>query len=705
MKRLLALVLAASAGVSSAVTAQKLYDRPTFVQFERAIAAAEGRPYVPSKSTRTDPTFDQMERLIRAIKAGGGGGPTGGVSRVEFELATNDLWTAYAYATNALWASKRDKDDLAVYRRVKDIWTWTALHGDPTKAETPADFLAVANSPGVMPIRYRPEVGGSGEWLYASQFWPNGNVKYFQGLGPYGHPDATNLTFTFEAYPEDGGTNWLFRFDARATRVSATDETIVDWEKDGPPHTAPVRVATTDLVNRDVDELRQAIRGISVAPGTARVLPPYLHYFRFGSSYEEDAKWYYENIDDDPGSCSARRIGDTVERNYDWHYDRSVTAVIEVDRGPGRLATLAVASVGTNLTEETVASGQWSRFYRCLPGRTLDGINEAGVMIEMNVVATNGTAWETGEASGMRDVNGRYATRWALDRFETAAVAASNIAGRAFMPRSLLRMGYALHYLVCDQDSTWLVEDGEAVRLTNAVPVMTNFRIRDGVVSGDGTERYEILTNVANQITKAWFTRAYDPATEPKWLSEFGGSEAALVYAQEQWARGDRESHRGESVAGQQWWQTVHTSVYGISNLTLRVCVQEDESKGWYDFALVGRCSLRPVVEPLVEPVVTNVVSSVITVVVDQVVTQYICPSNEVFASAVTNIPGFPVPETGDFSALALQYGTLGSSLAAIVAALAALKKNKANKPVYDSEDESMSVDTFTGALSGGDWA
>lgn len=456
-----------------------------------------------------------------------------------------------------------------------------------------------------------------------------------------------------------------------------------------------VGAVSVDLATA-TNDLWNAIGG-EKTPGCARVLPPYLHYFRFGSSYEEDAKWYYDNVDDDPGSCSARRIGDTVERNYDWHYDSSITAVIEVERGPGRLASLGVASVGTNLTEETVSSGEWSRFYKCLPGRTLDGINEAGVMIEMNVVVTNGSAWETGEAAGAHDVNGRYATRWALDRFETAAEAASNIADRAFMPRSLMRMGYALHYLVCDAKDTYLVEDGEAVRLTNAVPVMTNFRIRGGVSYGDGFERYEILTNAANSITNAWFTRAYDPETSPKWLSEFGGSEQLLEQAQELWARGDRESHRGESYAGQQWWQTVHTAVYDVSNLTLRVAVQERDD--WYVFQApraggTDEAEVRQIASDVVSPVDAKATAA--KSAADEAKAM-ISPLNSTFSAAVlavsvdfdydtvTNAVAAIADFRDAFKGIEPSYviggsAGLGALVLALIGAVTWLKKNAATK-------------------------
>ena len=114
---LITLVMAVSAGVVASVPAAHaatLYDSPTWAQMERAIAAAEGREYVETKAVRRDPTFDQMERLIRAIPgAGGGGCDTNAVDALAnsavvtnaLTVATTNRVAALETATNNLSSS------------------------------------------------------------------------------------------------------------------------------------------------------------------------------------------------------------------------------------------------------------------------------------------------------------------------------------------------------------------------------------------------------------------------------------------------------------------------------------------------------------------------------------------------------------------------------------------------------------------------
>lgn len=58
-------------------------------------------------------------------------------------------------AVDADLAAKRDRDDLRVYRKARDCWTWEDNPGVPgATTNAPADFLAFANSPGSDPIYF-----------------------------------------------------------------------------------------------------------------------------------------------------------------------------------------------------------------------------------------------------------------------------------------------------------------------------------------------------------------------------------------------------------------------------------------------------------------------------------------------------------------------------------------------------------------------
>ncbi|MBQ0032819.1 MAG: hypothetical protein KBT68_08470, partial [bacterium] len=69
------------------------------------------------------------------------------------------------------------------------------------------------------------------------------------------------------------------------------------------------------------------------------------------------------------------------------------------------------------------------------------------------------------------------------------------------------------------------------------------------------------------------------------------------------WAAHDKEYFRGKTNNGIPWWQTVHTSIYDISNRTLRVAVQETDD--WYTFAVPSTGGVKPdTVREIVEPMI-----------------------------------------------------------------------------------------------------
>lgn len=512
----------------------------------------------------------------------------GAVSRDEtWESVSNKAMTAIQTLepatnyTDEVSRQKRDKTDLKVYRKVKDIWRWTNWEGakvqEPLAKDAPADFLALANSPGSEPIHFE-----RGAWWGAVQFWPNGNVKYSQSEIPPGGTGELSTTVNFAMYAYDEtGTNEIYRFGATATREDPTNETVVAWDETRNQY---VRVATTDMVDESVR------RGVAAKDGAARPLPPYLHYMPFDDVYTNDAAWYYEQAATNyvHGSCSARRVGGILERNYDWEFDRAPEFVIPVSGSDTRFASVGIANVGRLLTEDFVTSGKWSRHYRCLPGHTLDGVNENGVVAEINVVGGDPFGWRS-----TGDIHPLGAVRWALDNGTSAEMVATSLAVRVKFPAG---WSQNFHYMIADAQETWIVENGAAhmVGTVANVSVMTNFRLFPTPDDyGEGQERYAILTDTARPITDAWFTRCYKRETTPPWVSDLREVLAYTNAIYDAWATHDREFFRDMAIDGKRWWQTVHTAIYDFEAKTLKVCVQENAD--WYVFAVGGSGRVKSV--------------------------------------------------------------------------------------------------------------
>lgn len=301
--------------------------------------------------------------------------------------------------------------------------------------------------------------------------------------------------------------------------------------------------------------------------GEARVLPKYLHYIEFNDTYESDAQWYYDQPHD-YGGCSSVRFGYYHYRNFDFPFDDRAEFVVRVTATEDRFASIGVAQVGTNLTESIVESGEWSRWYKCLAGAVVDGINEYGVVANINVVSGE-PAWRT---TGY--IHPLGAVRYVLDHAKSALEAAQSIATWVKFPAGWTQN---FHYMVSDANETYIIENGFYYKATGRA-VMTNFPLYPTHGDGEGQERYNLL-NGGDSITNAWYTGAYSK----NWVSEFS-SVAEMQAAHDLWATKPKEQHRGEAAGGKTWWQSVHTSIYDIQERTLKIAVQEKDD--WYVFQL-----------------------------------------------------------------------------------------------------------------------
>ena len=339
-----------------------------------------------------------------------------------------------------------------------------------------------------------------------------------------------------------------------------------------------------------------------------RPLPKYLHALSFDDTYPADAAWLYAQLGpSDLGRCSAVRRGGKLWRNYDWTFDDAAEFVVRMSGNATRFGSVGVASVGSRLTENDVMSAVNSRYYKCLPGMTLDGINEKGVVCEINVDGGPKTGWHGDAADD--GIHILAAVRWVLDHGETAAQAAEWIADHIIAPTGDMNF----HFMVADATSTYIVENGKYALVDDGeVPVLTNFEVlmpNEGEPTtyspeamwelnrGPGIERLRLLTN-GSPIVDARFTNAYKSGND--WDSDFE-SAAQHAAAISQWAEQgtDKEAHRGKTTSsGKAWWQSVHTTEYDFAAKTMKVAVQEVDD--WYTFS-VGQANvdLAPIEEQL----------------------------------------------------------------------------------------------------------
>ncbi len=84
-------------------------------------------------------------------------------------------------------------------------------------------------------------------------------------------------------------------------------------------------------------------------------------------------------------ACSSISLGKFRGRNLDWNYEDGSDVVIHTTKKDNRHASLGVASM-PYLKNETAGDGQYHEEFEMLPFCTLDGINDAGICVNLNVV-------------------------------------------------------------------------------------------------------------------------------------------------------------------------------------------------------------------------------------------------------------------------------------------------------------------------------
>ena len=393
-------------------------------------------------------------------------------------------------------------------------------------------------------------------------------------IGDPGHIYAAAFQFRFIASP--GPT----------PNVLPLPVPVIDFAKVrvlNPPWPGGGSEAETNLVRAVAGPMiADATNGIRSVDGAARPLPRYLHALDFFDSYPDEAAAYYRSRGNGKtdGGCSSVRSGGFLCRNFDYPFDDRAEFVVRMSAGKDRFASVGVAQVGTNLTEQMVTSGKWSKWYKALPGATVDGINENGVVAEINVV--DGDPQTSGWHNDTGDLHPLAAVRWVLDNATNAQSAAGYIAANIRFPQGWEQN---FHYMIADETATYIIENGTNYEFVASVlipfPVMTNgilYPKRD--VRGTGVERFNILC-IGYNITNVWYTTAYT-GKFGNWNSDFGWDSTLMATSKVLWAQKQKEAHRGETFEGYTWWQSVHTSIYDITNRVLRVAVQEVDD--WYVF-------------------------------------------------------------------------------------------------------------------------
>lgn len=330
------------------------------------------------------------------------------------------------------------------------------------------------------------------------------------------------------------------------------------------------------------------------------------------------------------GGCSSVRNGNFYGRNLDWLYDNTVEFVVKTSANNEMHGTIGVAGQLSKLTKEFVEKRVWDEVYRILPFMITDGINDAGVVCNTNVVPLDKgyTTGTTPTDEKRYDVCSLMLPRFILDRFSSASDAVEYIQRyvSVYTSSALYDMHYDVHIMVADKDKTFAIEFIEneiKVVDISSTPYMTNFHLfgvtrnADGsvytpetqdsthnavttngiTVFGSGLERYNLINeNYSSASTKDGmqelmaklnYTNTYKADTIPFWYTEFVGGgnttmsqPSAFSGVVSEYFGYFENRQRGDGKT----WQTNHSAVYDIAQKAMSLRVQESGASLEYKF-------------------------------------------------------------------------------------------------------------------------
>lgn len=195
----------------------------------------------------------------------------------------------------------------------------------------------------------------------------------------------------------------------------------------------------------------------TLQPNTAQVLwNPADFDFEAGNAYYLEHFAEMEQAIATPG-CSSWRNGRFHGRNLDWYQADYGCLILQMPKG-GKVkhASVALLNASSAVTQQFVADGILSeQDRRMLPCAVVDGINDAGVAININIVPhTPGNAYITDEG----DLSSQCVVRYVLDNAGSVDEAISLLAARKIRQSIVELAGDETHYMISDAEGTAVVE-------------------------------------------------------------------------------------------------------------------------------------------------------------------------------------------------------------------------------------------------------
>lgn len=333
----------------------------------------------------------------------------------------------------------------------------------------------------------------------------------------------------------------------------------------------------------------------------ATKLSDYLYSIEYKDWDYKNAKFYKPA----KAACSSVTKGNLAGRNFDWYYDDKVNFVIKCKGKSGCHDSIGVAN--SRITKAGVESKKWAETYAQLPFMTTDGINDAGVYCNINVVPCGDKGITTGQPGIHKKKLCQAAlVRFILDYADSADDAIQKLRGVNVYAQN----GLECHLMIYDGVKSYIVEwINNEMKVTEG-NIMTNFYLDgwNGEVKSvslgnsveevqatgltdhaQGLERYLILqdmyedNDVKDALEAVNYTKTY---TDGEWYSEFNDGDLTVYSDAEDYSdiiSTAQQEYQNKKRDGKVW-VTKHRSIYNIENKTVSVSSEEEDT--YFDFTL-----------------------------------------------------------------------------------------------------------------------
>lgn len=374
---------------------------------------------------------------------------------------------------------------------------------------------------------------------------------------------------------------------------------------------------TTTSLQSKHSELRQ------LAP-TATNGDEFLFEIRYADwDFDKQEKFFEERFDSflPAHGCSSVRNGNFHGRNLDYYINELADVIVRMDASPERFASIGMASCFDAFKQSKFAAGELSPFdYEIIPAVMTDGINENGVVINVNVLNCNdfddtGVCAPTVSTNpGAPRLSGSMVVRYILDKATSVDHAIELLQARdIYVPAQELH--FEVHYMISDPTKTVIVEFWNNKMIVTEKNIMTNYYASHPETAyGIGHEREAVLLEhfdegatmqgMCNLMDRVKYSRMYDLSQEPLFYTEFIGTrdeECGLgPFTWQQVKAGDTEDllklmkfsvkdyisvDHQKQIRPTKSWYTTHRTVYDIENRSFTLCEQENDKV--YTFKLM----------------------------------------------------------------------------------------------------------------------